>query len=96
MSPELYRTFLSFVSNNRISDVFRLVEGGINVRHNNNEAIILACSLGHISMIKALVRLGADILSVKDQCLAIVPEKVRPRLEQIIWNLESGVEARRI
>lgn len=96
MTPELYRTFLSFISHNRISDVFRLVNSGVDVKHNGHEPIILACSSGHISMVKALIRLGAEILPVKDRCLAVVPDKSKARLEQIIWNLESGVESRRI
>jgi len=99
MSPELYKAFLSFVTHNRTSDVFRVVSAplsAVDVNHNNGEPVKLACSLGYIGMVKALVRLGADILPIKDECLALVPPQYKARLEHIIWNLESGVEARKI
>jgi len=96
MTDAHYKAFLSFVTHNRISDVFRVVTNGVDISHNNNEAVKLAASLGYIRMVKTLIRLGAQVLPIKDELLALVPDTQRGRLEQIFWNLEAGVESRNI
>ena len=90
-NQDTYRAFYSFVTHNRHSDVFRLVEAGVDPNADGGRALLLAASVGHITMIETLLKLGANLLPVAEECLKLCPnEQKRAKLQNIIWNLEAG------
>jgi len=86
---DMERVFLSYASHGAVSQIFRLVQQGINPDCCGGLAFIVAAQTGKIAVIEALVKLGGDLQAVLPQVQDAVDEKAAARLNKLIWKLQS-------
>lgn len=85
------RAFYSYVTNNQKSPVIRIISAGSVSKADIQHGLLLAVSLGLLNMVQVLLIFGADWKDLQ-QMIQYCPEKYVGRLQQMMWDLEAGVE----